>query len=325
MTVRSLLAQGHNTLFFAEVDTPLLDALVLLAYALDATKEKVLAALPDPVDHGVEERFRGLVDRRCAGTPVSYIRRVKEFYGLEFYVDERVLVPRPDTEVLVEKVLQLVRSDPRLRRVHDACTGSGCVGISLKRAAPDLEVSASDISPAALEVAEMNARRILGGEFATFRSDLLDGVSGPFDVIAGNPPYLKDAEVKDMQALGWPEPELALRGGTDGTQLLARLIRSAPRRLAPGGWLLLEAAPPQFTRLYALMDQAGFHTIDIEKDLAGSNRVIAGRLSSASTPPSALLGRAAAEMPQPRQSRQEREGAAAEREGAAAEGTDADA
>jgi release factor glutamine methyltransferase len=243
----------------------------------------------------VEERYRGLLDRRCAGTPVSYILRRKEFYGLDFYVDERVLVPRPDTEVLVEKVLRLVQSDPRLRRVHDACTGSGCVGISVKSASPDLEVSASDISLEALEVAAMNARRILGGELATFRSDLLEAVPGPFDVIAGNPPYLRDAEVKDMQALGWPEPELALKGGADGTRLLARLIRSAPRRLAPGGWLLLEAAPPQFNRLHALMDQAGFHTIDIEKDLAGNNRVIAGRLSIVSEPPSALLEQAAAE------------------------------
>jgi release factor glutamine methyltransferase len=173
--------------------------------------------------------------------------------------------------------------------VHDACTGSGCVGISVKRAAPELEVSASDISLDALEVASMNARRILGAELAVFRSDLLDDISGPFDVIAGNPPYLKDAEVKDMQALGWPEPELALRGGVDGTQLSARLIRAAPRLLAPGGWLLLEASPPQFNRLYALMDQAGFHTIDVEKDLGGANRVIAGRLSPPPSPPPSAI------------------------------------
>jgi release factor glutamine methyltransferase len=279
MTARSLLAQGHDMLFNAEVETPLLDALVLLAHALDITKEKLLAVLPDAVNAGVEERYHLLVDRRCSGTPVSYLRRVKEFFGLEFYVDERVLVPRPDTEVLVEKVLKLVRSDPRLRRVHDACTGSGCVGISLKSSVPGLEVSASDISPEALEVASLNARRILGGGLEVFRSDLLDGVPGSFDVIAGNPPYLNDAEMQDMQDRGWPEPELALRGGTDGTRLLARLIRSASRRIVPGGWLLLEAAPAQFIKLFALMDQAGFHTIEIEKDLAGSDRVIAGRLS----------------------------------------------
>jgi len=123
MTARSLLAQGYDTLFFAEVDSPLLDALVLLAHALATTKERLLASLPDAVSPEAEERYRGLIDRRCEGIPVSYLRRIKEFYGLEFYVDERVLVPRPDTEVLVEKVLGVVRGDPRLRRVHDACTG----------------------------------------------------------------------------------------------------------------------------------------------------------------------------------------------------------
>ncbi|MGA2976559.1 MAG: peptide chain release factor N(5)-glutamine methyltransferase [Spirochaetia bacterium] len=278
MTVRSLLTQGYDTLFFAEVETPLLDALVLLAHALETTKEKLLASLPDPVSEETEGQYRALVDKRCSGMPVSYIRRVKEFYGLEFYVDERVLVPRPDSEVLVEKVLQIVRGDPRLHRVHDACTGSGCIGIAVKRTAPDLDVSASDISSAALEVAAVNARRILGIRLPSFQSDLLDEVPGPFDVIASNPPYLRDDEVADIRKLGWPEPEIALRGGTDGTAIAQRLIRSAPAKLAAGGWLLLEAAPAQLPKLHALMDQAGFHSVDIEKDLAGKDRVIAGRL-----------------------------------------------
>jgi release factor glutamine methyltransferase len=278
MTARSLLAQGYDILFFAEVDTPLLDALVLLAHALATTKERLLASLPDAVSPEAEERYRALVDRRCEGIPVSYLRRIKEFYGLEFYVDERVLVPRPDTEVLVEKVLGVVRGDPGLRRVHDACTGSGCVGIALKRTVPDLEVSASDISGPALEVAGLNGQRLLGRGLPAFRSDMLDAVPGPFDVIASNPPYLRDDEVADMRKLRWPEPELALRGGTDGTALAERLIRAAPGKLAPGGWLVLEAAPVQFNKLFALMDQAGFHSIDVEKDLAGRDRVIAGRL-----------------------------------------------
>jgi len=278
MTARSLLAQGYDTLFFAEMDTPLLDAMVLLAHALDITKERLLASLPDPVSDEAAERYRAFVDRRCAGTPVSYIRRVKEFYGLDFYVDERVLVPRPDTEVLVEKVLQVVAADPRLRRVHDACTGSGCVAVALKRTAPGLEVSVSDISAPALEVAVMNAGRLLGGGIPSFHSDILADVPGTFDVIASNPPYLRDDEVAAMRKLGLPEPELALRGGTDGTELARRLIRDAPSRLVPGGWLILEADPKQFNKLFAFMDQAGFHSIDVEKDLAGHDRVIAGRL-----------------------------------------------
>jgi release factor glutamine methyltransferase len=196
-------------------------------------------------------------------------------------VDERVLVPRPDTETLVEKALQVVRADPRLRRVHDACTGSGCIAVALQHTLPALEVSASDISERALEVAAMNADRLLGAggsDFGTFRSDLLESVPGTFDIIASNPPYLRDDEVSDLRKLGWREPELALAGGKDGTVLAQRLIRSAPSRLRTGGWLVLEAAPLQITRLFAFMDQAGFHSIDVENDLAGGNRVIAGRL-----------------------------------------------
>ena len=281
MTVRSLLKQGYDALFLAEVDTPLLDALILLAHAMGSTKERLMASLPDAVSAEAEETFRGLLDRRAGGIPVSYIVRLKEFYGLDFYVDERVLVPRPDTEVLVEKVLRVVRGDPRLRRIHDACTGSGCVAVALKSTVPALEVSASDISAPALEVAAANARAILGNVLPAFHSDLLDAVPGPLDIIASNPPYLRDEEVAGMRRMGWPEPELALAGGTDGTAVAERLIRAAPARLVPGGWLILEAAPPQFTKLYALMDQAGFHSIDVEKDLAGRDRVIAGRLDPA--------------------------------------------
>jgi len=278
MTVRTLLRQGYDKLFLAEVDTPLLDALLLLAFALETTKEKILASLPDTVSPDSEERFLELIDRRSAGTPVSYIRRVKEFWGLEFYVDERVLVPRPDTEALVEKALDVVRADPRLSRVHDACAGSGCVGIAIQSTVPRLEVSASDLSREAGEVLGLNAEKLLGRRIDFFVSDLLDSVPGFFDVITANPPYLRDDEVESMRKIGWPEPEIALRGGRDGTALAERLIRAAPHKLAANGWLVLEAAPHQFNKLFALMDQVGFHSIDVAQDMAGRNRVIAGRL-----------------------------------------------
>jgi release factor glutamine methyltransferase len=242
------------------------------------TKEKVLASLPDSVSPEATERFLELVDRRGAGTPVSYIRRIKEFWGLEFYVDERVLVPRPDTEALVEKALEVVRADPRLQRVHDTCTGSGCIGIALKSAIPRLEVSASDISAEAGEVLSLNAEKLLGARIDFFVSDLLEDVPGSFDVITANPPYLSDSEMEGMRKIGWPEPEMALAGGRDGTALAERLIRAAPRKLASNGWLVLEAAPQQFIKLFALMDQAGFQSIDVMQDMSGHNRVIAGRL-----------------------------------------------
>jgi release factor glutamine methyltransferase len=278
MTVRTLLRQGYDKLFLAEVDTPLLDALLLLAFALESTKEKVLASLPEEVSPDAEEHFLSLLDRRSSGTPLSYIRRVKEFWGLEFYVDERVLVPRPDTETLVEKAVDVVRADPRLHRVHDACAGSGCIGIALQRTVPRLEVSASDLSAEAGEVLGLNAEKLLGRRMDFFLSDLLENVPGSFDLITANPPYLRDEEVVDMRKISWPEPEIALRGGGDGTALAVRLIRAAPLKLGASGWLVMEAAPHQINKLYALMDQAGFHSIDVVQDLAGRNRVIAGRL-----------------------------------------------
>jgi release factor glutamine methyltransferase len=203
---------------------------------------------------------------------------MKEFYGLEFYVDERVLVPRPDSETLVEQVLAIVRADPRLRGVHDACAGSGCIGIALKAAIPELELSASDISAEAGEVLCMNSERLLGLRIPFFCSDLLESVPGRFELIAANPPYLRDAEVENLGKIGWPEPLGALRGGADGTEIAARLIRSATSRLTPGGWLALEAAPDQILKLHALMDQAGFTLVEVAKDLAGHDRSIAGRI-----------------------------------------------
>lgn len=279
MTVRDLLREGNDKLFYAEVDTPYLDAVLLLSHAMGIRKERLLASLPEEAGDDDAGRFRHSLDRRCRGEPVSYILRRKEFFGLEFFVDGRVLVPRPDTEVLVEKALDLARRDPRIRDVHDACTGSGCVCIALQHGAPSLNLSASDVSPFVEEVFRGNALRLLGREIPFRLSDLLEGVEGPFHLITANPPYLSDKEVDDMGKIGWPEPEISLRGGADGTVLPGKLIRRAAQRLAPGGWLALEAAPGQFLKLRALMDAAGFRDVEVTADLGGRERVISGRLA----------------------------------------------
>jgi release factor glutamine methyltransferase len=278
MTVGGALNQGKERLFYAEVDTPLLDATLLLSEALETSKERLLASLPDPLDPDHWQRYCGLLDLRCSGQPVSYIRRKKEFFSLEYYVDTRVLVPRPDTEVLVEEALRLLEADPLIQRVQDACTGSGCVAIAVKHSFPTVEVSASDISREALQVAAENARRILPNERIRLRrSDLLARVPGRYDLITANPPYLTDGEVEDMKKIGWPEPALALRGGVDGTDLLRLLIRQAPRKLRPGGALLLEAAPAQMNLLSRELHEQGFGEIALIPDLAGRNRVIRAR------------------------------------------------
>ena len=277
-TIRALLARGRDALVAAEVDTPMLDAAVLLAHAMGSTKERLLASLPDEADGELESRYDGLIDERRAGRPVSYIRRLKEFWGLEFHVDEAVLVPRPDTETLVDRALFLARADAGLVRIHDACTGSGCVAIALAAELPGRVVTASDVSGGAERVFELNCARLLGRQLPFFRSDLLGSAPGPYDLLTANPPYLSDREADDLAKVGWPEPDLALRGGPDGTAIAGRLIREAAGRLRPGGWICIEASAPQFNRLAALLDQAGFRVVEIQQDLGGRDRVISGRL-----------------------------------------------
>ena len=283
ITVQAALKRGQSTLFYAEVDTPLLDATVLLGEALGLSKEQLLTSPEAPVQDEGYRRFQEFLDRRCRGVPVSYILRRKEFFSLQFYVDERVLVPRPDTEALVEEALALLdrrAAGPQAeaQRVHDACTGSGCVAIALQRSRAGLEVSASDLSPGAEEVFRLNCRRLLGRELPFHRSDLLKQVPGPFDLITANPPYLRDGEVEDMRKVGWPEPREALAGGRDGTALLAALIRQAPARLAPRGLLLLEADPSQAAFVRQRLLAWGFQEVEVVPDLGGRPRVIRGRL-----------------------------------------------
>jgi len=278
MTVGGALNQGKERLFYAEVDTPMLDATLLLSEALGTSKERLLASLPDPLDTDRWQRYCGLLDLRCAGQPVSYIRRKKEFFSLEYYVDPRVLVPRPDTEVLVEEALAVLESNPLVQRVHDACTGSGCIAIALKHSFPTVRVSGSDISREALQVAADNARRLLPEyRIRLYRSDLLARIPGRYDLITANPPYLTDGEVENMEKIGWPEPALALRGGADGTDLLSRLICQAPRKLRAGGYLLLEAAPAQMPLLERELIDRGYREITVIPDLAGRERVIRAR------------------------------------------------
>ncbi len=283
MTIQKALKEGHNILFYAEVDTPVLDAIVLLSEALGMSKEQLFSSLPEDMEAQAYERYRQLLDLRCSGQPVSYIRRRKEFYGLEFYVDQRVLVPRPETELLVDEVLHLARRNPTLRRVHDACTGSGCIAITVKHLLPDLEVSASDISPDAEEVFARNREKLLGGlgdparELPFYRSDLLADVPGRFDVIVANPPYLTDREVLHMKKIGWPEPASALKGGEDGTEPAENLIRQARRRLRAEGVLMLEASSEQMNKLYALLDSCGYRDIVVRRDMADRERMIMAR------------------------------------------------
>ncbi len=277
MTVREALEVGRNTLHQNGIPTPFLDASLLLAHAMNTSKETVLAAFPEPVEETALTDYRALLARRLTGIPVSYLRGVKEFYGREFRVDQRVLVPRPDTETLVDAVLELLDRAPGPRKIHDTCTGTGCIAITLKLERPAIDMSASDISAEAGDVFAVNCGR-LGVSIPFIQSDLLSSVPGTFDLVTANPPYLTDAEYADMAGMNWPEPREALAAGEKGLDILQRLIKESVESLAPNGYLVCEAAPSQFHELSGLMSDAGFRNILIRHDLADRERVILGRI-----------------------------------------------
>lgn len=272
MTIRQAVTDGAKRLPHAQ--TPLLDAIVLLSLAAGFSKEQLLASYPEQLTDDVSVRYEKLLDLRRKGMPVSYIRKKKEFYSLEFSVGPGVLVPRPETEILVDVVIDLIGKHPAAWKVHDACTGSGCVAISIKHELPAADISVSDISEDALIYFKHNSMTILGEELPSTRSDLLAAVSGVFDVIVANPPYLTSERWAQMAAEGWPEPALALDGGPDGLEPYKKLIPQSSAHLRPGGYLLLEADPPQFVTIQKLLVQNGFHNAIIYTDLAGRQRAI---------------------------------------------------
>lgn len=285
MTFREALSFGKELLAHRNIETPLLDATVLLSEAAEIPKEKIYASLPDELGERTEEVYRGLLQRRSSGYPVSYIRRKKEFYSLTFYVDERVLVPRPDTEIIVDAALEIIAAKQGPVTVLDLGTGSGCIALTLdrecRRRGLDAGITASDVSEAAEEVFRINAKRLSPNPSSApvpfIRSDLFLSVEGRFDVIVSNPPYLTTEEVDSMEKEGWPEPKLALEGGREGLDVLDRIITGGMDYLVRNGYLLLESHHAQMPRIEVSMRDAGYADIRRLPDLAGRERVIIGR------------------------------------------------
>jgi release factor glutamine methyltransferase len=293
MTPGELLREGI-ALLKGTVDTPMLDARLLLCEALHTDRAGLMSGAAVPEIAAAE--YRRFLERRLAGECVAYILGRKEFWGLELSVSPAVLVPRPDTETLVEAVLAAIDTLGAGCRVLDLCTGSGAVAIALKHERPGLEVSASDISPAALEVAQRNAKQ-LHVDIRFIESDLFAQIDGSFDIISANPPYIPTALIDSLAPeLQW-EPRLALDGGADGLDCVRRLISGARAHLVPGGLLFIEADPGQMAGICDVLEHSGYGKARTYRDLAGHERIISffyqplrGPLPDAETDDPALFG-----------------------------------
>jgi release factor glutamine methyltransferase len=260
-----------------------LDAQLLLLHALGkpaSARSWLLAHDSDELTPEVAEAFGALSLRRVTGEPLAYIVGSKEFFGLALQVDARVLVPRPDTETLVEWSLELLQApgQPSVLRVLDLGTGSGAIALamahSLQAAGRQAQITAVDASAQALDVARGNAAR-LGLKVEFIESCWLDQISSKFDLIASNPPYIASAD-PHLAALAH-EPVQALTAGADGLDDIRKIIEKAPGHLLPGGWLLLEHGYDQADRVRQLLAQRGFLRLQSRLDLAGIERCSGGQ------------------------------------------------
>ncbi|MEW6298992.1 MAG: peptide chain release factor N(5)-glutamine methyltransferase [Thermodesulfobacteriota bacterium] len=279
-----LLAHATAELGRRGIATPQLDAAVLLAHALGIDRARLYARLRDPVPAQQAEAFWLCVQRRLRREPLQYITGVQEFWSLALQVDRRVLIPRPETELVVEVALRLLKHNASSPppRVLDVGTGSGCIAIALARELPGAEVWATDASRDALGVARENARRqgvakqltFLHGDLCTPLPEGMD-----FDVLVANLPYIPHEDLATLQpeVRDW-EPRNALDGGRDGLDLYRRLVTESPRVLRPGGLLVMEIGPGhRAAMLHFLQGQPGLTAAACLPDYAGHDRVIVAR------------------------------------------------
>lgn len=290
-TYREAWRQGADHLQGGGVETPLLDSEILLRYLAGKSREEFYRDLGEPLPAALLARFTELLAERARGVPVAYLTGTKEFFGLEFKVTPAVLIPRPETEVLVERALELarLRELPPQPCILDIGTGSGAIAVALAVHLPEAAVVATDISAAALAVARENAVRHKVEERINFRQGDLwealapgggDSLGLLFDLVVSNPPYIPEPELEKLSPEVKREPRLALAGGLDGLNFYRRLAAGVSTYLAPGGWVLLEVGQGQAAAVGALLAQIGLAVFPPCRDLAGRERVVQGRLGS---------------------------------------------
>lgn len=290
MTFGQVLEYGVRRLTDAGIDDAQPDAFYLLAHLTGFSKADYYLKKNEETDAAMVRAYHLLLDRRALHEPCQYIIGDTEFMGLSFQVDDRVLIPRQDTETLAEAALEAIRQLEKTAssrqgnntpvRVLDLCTGSGALAVSIKHYCPETEVVASDISDAALAVAKENAQ-INHSEITFVQSDLFaDLKGGHFDVIVSNPPYVTDEEYGSlMPEVRLHEPEGALRAGPDGLDYYRRIAKEAGRYLFPDGRLLLEIGCAQAAAVGKLLSENSFSDIRIRQDLNGLDRVAESRMA----------------------------------------------
>ena len=276
-TIGALLVEATKNLEQSS-DSARLDAELMLAFVLDKPRSYLFAHADEQADEERFDIFTGMVHRRAQGEPLAYITGRREFWSMDLVVNRHTLIPRPETEVLVEQALALLDSAPRA--VLDLGTGSGAIALALARERPENRVVATEVSAEALAVARFNASRLDISNIEFLTGSWFEPVAGRrFDLIASNPPYVAEGD-PHLELNGLPyEPLTALVAGKDGLDCIRRLGGDAPSHLNPGGWLLLEHGYDQAEQVASILAAEGFRDIQQHSDIAGILRVSSGRLA----------------------------------------------
>ncbi len=273
MTYSELSSLGALRLKAAGIEEYKLDSRLLLQHAAAVDAGFLLAHGNEEVPSGQEALYQECINRRSKREPLQHITGVQGFMGLDFKVDSHVLIPRPDTEVLVEYALKELHDG---MRILDMCTGSGCILLSLLKYSNDCGGVGVDISEDALKIASENAEALsLKADF--IRGDLFENVTGKFDILVSNPPYIRTCEIEELEPeVRDHDPFIALNGHENGLYFYERIIRECPEYLNRGAYVFFEIGCEQGRDVSALMEAAGFKEVEVRKDLAGLDRVVCG-------------------------------------------------
>lgn len=274
-SLKGLLADGAKMLAQAGIDEAELDARYILEYITGLNSAQYFIHSEDIIEKDKAEEFFRLIERRSKRIPLSYVIGTRDFFGLTFKVDENVLIPEQETELLVEEVIKHSEG----KSVLDMCTGSGCIAISIALFGKPSKVAASDISEKALEVARENAKSLKAGEISFIQGDMFENVTDKFDIIVSNPPYIETGEIDELM----PEvrdyiPRLALDGDEDGLKFYRIISKEAVKKLNKNGRIFYEIGYNQSRAVASILLENGFTDITVIKDYSGLDRIVMAKL-----------------------------------------------
>ena len=274
MTIKQAITKGMIMLKSNNVESPKLKARLLLQYVLDKPRQYIIVYDNKEIDKQQQWQYFVNIEKLTKGIPLQHITHRQEFMKMDFFVDENVLIPRPDTEILVEEVIKIAQkyNSPR---ILDLCTGSGAIAISLKKFVPNADITAVDISEKALEIAKRNADK-LEAKINFVKSDLFDKLDNKkFDIIVSNPPYIRTDEIKKLSEEVQKEPKIALDGGEDGLDFYRIITEQAINYLKTGSFLCFEIGYNQKNDVIKIIeDEQNYKNIYCKKDLYGNDRII---------------------------------------------------